>query len=259
MYKEKKAVVIGGTSGMGYAVVEKLVNGGAEVILTGLNEAKLQEAAAKSNATALRSDVTKPEEISRLYDAVKQKFGTFDYLFINTGICEIETLREITEDSYDRHFAINTKGPLFTIQKLEPLMNDGGAIVFTSSIADSMGIPGGLVYSATKAALVSFTKVLAAELAPRQIRVNAISVGFANTPTMGMNNLNDAERKAFADDGAAVTPLGRLASVEEFAATAVFLAHEATMITGVNLPLDGGIELGVFAQPSQSGLVAAAL
>lgn len=249
-YTNKKAVVIGGTSGMGYAIVEKLAKGGAEVLLTGRNEAILRKAeeAYKGRVSGIRSDITKMDDIKQLGHEVKQKFGSFDYLFINTGICEIEAFDAITEDSYDRQFTINTKGAFFTVQQLIPLMNEGGAIVFISSVADKIALPGGLVYSATKAALVSMAQVLAAELLPRKIRVNAISVGFANTPSMGVAGFSDQEKQAFRDDGNKYTPMGRIASVEEFAIGAVFLAHDATFVTGINLPFDGGMSLGVFAQ-----------
>ncbi|HJQ09128.1 MAG TPA: SDR family oxidoreductase [Candidatus Saccharimonadales bacterium] len=248
-YKNKKAVVIGGTSGLGYAVVERLAKGAAKVILTGREQEKINEAqeAYKDRVVGFRSNITSIDEIKQLGEDIKERFGNFDYLFINAGICEVATLNDITEDSYDRQFAINTRGALFTIQKLVPLMNDGGAIVFTSSIAAYTAMPGGIVYSATKAALVSMSKVLAAELAPRAIRVNAVSVGFANTPTMGMVSLSPEEKQSFADEGKKSAPMGRLARVDEFAAAAVFLAHDATFVTGVNLPLDGGIGLGVFA------------
>lgn len=249
-YEHKKAVVIGGTSGMGYAIVEKLAKGGTQVILTGRNEAKLREAEEtyKGTVAGISSDITKMDEINQLHDNIKQQFGSFDYLFINTGVCEIETIDMITEESYDRQFAINTKGAFFTVQRLLPLMNEGGAIVFTSSVADKISFPGGLVYSATKAALVSMTQVLATELLPRKIRANAISVGYADTPSMGIAGFSAEEKQAFREDGDKYTPMGRIASVEEFATSAVFLAHDATFITGVDLPFDGGMSLGAFAQ-----------
>lgn len=249
-YINKKATVIGGTSGMGYAIVEKLAQGGAQVLLTGRNTTKLNEAeqAYPGKVTGVQSDITKMSDIRKLQSTVKQAFGSFDYLFVNTGICEVESFDAITEASYDRQFTVNTKGPFFTVQQLLPLLNDNGAIIFTSSIADKMGIPGMLAYSATKAALVSMSQVLAAELMPRNIRVNALSVGYANTPSMGVAGFSEEEKQSFTNDGNKYTPMGRIASVEEFATGAVFLAHDATFVTGVNMPFDGGIGLGVFAQ-----------
>ena len=250
IYKNKKAVVIGGTSGMGYAIVEKLAKGGATVLLTGRDKAKLQEAEEKyaDSVISIRSDITDKDDIHRLGSEVKEKLGVFDYLFINTGVCEIEPFDAISEESYDRQFTVNTKGAFFTVQQLIPLMNKGGGIVFTSSVADKIAMPGGLVYSATKAALVSMAQVLAAELLPRNIRVNAISVGYADTPSMGIATFSAEEKQAFRDDGNKYTPMGRIASVDEFAASAVFLAHDATFVTGIDMPFDGGMSLGIFAQ-----------
>lgn len=251
-YHHKKAVVIGGTSGMGYATVEKLAQGGVQVILTGRNQGKMRQAEEKydGRVRGIVSDVTKLDAIDQLAKAVAKEFGTFDYLFLNNGICEVEAVSQVTEASYDRQFSVNTKGSFFTMQKLAPLMNDGGAITITSSVADHLGIPGMSVYSGTKAALIGMMTDFAAELLPRKIRVNALSVGYANTPSMGIGSFSAAEKQAFIDEGVAYTPLGRIAEVEEFADAAVFLAHNATFVTGVNLPFDGGIGLGVFARNS---------
>ncbi|HYG83674.1 MAG TPA: SDR family oxidoreductase [Verrucomicrobiae bacterium] len=251
-YANKKAVIIGGTSGMGMGIVNELVKDGAQVLITARNEKLIQETQEQlgEKGVALRSDATSTADRQALAQTVKDKFGTFDYLFINVGICEVESFDKVTEASYDRQFNVNTKGAFFTVQQLSPLMNDGGSITFTSSVADKMGIPGMLVYSATKAALVSMAQVLAAELMPRKIRANALSVGYADTPSMGVGGFSEAEKQAFKDGGNKYTPMGRIASPEEFGKAAVFLAAEAEFVTGVNLPFDGGIGLGVFAQQS---------
>lgn len=247
-YYGKKAVVIGGTSGMGYATVEKLAKGGAQVILTGRNQSKLTEAEQlHSGVRGVVSDITDMSAIDELAELVSEQFGTFDYLFLNNGICEIENIDQITESSYDRQFNVNTKGAFFTMQKLSPLMNSGGAITITSSVADHVGIIGMGVYTATKSALMGFMRVFAVELLPRNIRVNSISVGYANTPSMGLQDISEADKQAFAEDGSVFTPMGRIASVEEFALFATFMAHDATFMTGVNVPFDGGMELGIFA------------
>lgn len=250
-YANKKAIVLGGTSGMGYAIVEKLAKGGAQVVLTGRDNNKLKQAeqAYSEKVTGIRSDITSIADIQQLQSQVKQQFGTFDYLFVNTGICEIELLADITEESFDRQFNVNVRGVFFSIQQLIPLINEGGSITFTSSVADRIGMPGGLVYSATKAVLVSMSTVLAAELLPRKIRANAISVGYADTPSMGIASFSAEEKQAFRNEGSQYTPMGRIATVEEFATAAVFLAHDATFITGTRLLFDGGMSLGAFAVP----------
>jgi NAD(P)-dependent dehydrogenase (short-subunit alcohol dehydrogenase family) len=147
----------------------------------------------------------------------------------------------VTEASYDRQFTVNTKGAFFTIQRLAPLIREGGAIVVTSSVADEGGEPGMSVYSATKAALRSFASGLAAELLPRGIRVNVVSPGFIHTPTAGVAGMSDEERRAFHEVGNAVTPMKRNGTAEEVARAVVFLAFEATYTTGAKLAVDGGL------------------
>lgn len=242
-YADKKAVVIGGTHGIGLAIAAALVNGGAEVVVTGRDETKVAKAAAElgSGPSVVRSDVTSAADIAALGDLVSERLGHVDFLFVNAGTATLEPIVAVTEDSYDSQFAVNTKGAFFTVQRLLPVMSDGGAIVFTSSIADEGGQPTMGVYSATKAALFSFAQVLAAELLPRRIRVNAVSPGFIDTPSMGAPGLTPEQRAEFQVIGDEMTPMKRHGSAEEVAAAALFLAAEATFTTGVKLPVDGGL------------------
>ncbi|AFL53188.1 NAD(P)-dependent dehydrogenase (short-subunit alcohol dehydrogenase family) [Sinorhizobium fredii] len=243
IYQGKKAVVIGGTHGMGLATVTRLVDGGADVLLTGRNEDNLarikQEFGARVHA--LRSDIADLNDITVLGAMAGQKLGAIDLLHVNAGISELETFDKVSEASYDRQFAVNTRGAFFTVQRLAPLIREGGSIVFTSSVADEGGHPGMSVYSATKAALVSFASVLAAELLPRRIRVNTVSPGFVDTPTKGVAGLSDAERAEFKALGDSVTPMRRNGTADEVARAVLFLAFEATFTTGAKLAVDGGL------------------
>ncbi|MCA1442919.1 SDR family oxidoreductase [Ensifer sp. IC4062] len=243
IYEGKKAVVIGGTHGMGLATVARLVAGGAEVLLTGNNEDNLAKVRERFGAGvhALRSDIADLSDIAVLGAAVGQKIGAIDLLHINAGISELEPFDQVTEASYDRQFAINTKGAFFTAQRLAPLIRKDGSIVFTSSVADEGGHPGMSVYSATKAALVSLASVLATELLPRGIRVNTVSPGFIDTPTKGVAGITDAERAKFKALGDAVTPMKRNGTADEVARAVLFLAFEATFTTGAKLAVDGGL------------------
>ncbi|CCE96630.1 putative dehydrogenasereductase, short-chain dehydrogenase/reductase protein [Sinorhizobium fredii HH103] len=242
-YQGKKAVVIGGTHGMGLATVTRLVDGGADVFLTGRNEDNLSKVRREfgSRVHTLRSDLADLNDIAMLGAAVGQKLGAIDLLHVNAGISELETFDKVSEASYDRQFAVNTKGAFFTVQRLAPLIRAGGSIVFTSSVADEGGHPGMSVYSATKAALVSFASVLAAELLPRGIRVNTVSPGFVDTPTKGVAGLSDAERAEFKALGDTVTPMRRNGTADEVARAVLFLAFEATFTTGAKLAVDGGL------------------
>ncbi|WP_437339273.1 SDR family oxidoreductase [Sorangium sp. So ce394] len=246
-YAGKKAVVTGGTHGMGLATVKALLDGGAEVLLTGKNERNVEAARRElgSRANVARSDMGSMADIDALFAIVRDTLGQIDLLFVNAGVASLETLDQVTEASYDWTFGVNTKGAFFTVQRLVPLMRDGGAIVFTTSIANEGGSPGMSVYAGSKAALRSFAQVFAAELLPRQIRVNAVSPGFIKTPTMGIAGASAEALAAFEQEGREVTPMKRIGTPDEVARAVLFLAFEATFTTGVELPVDGGLGQGI--------------
>lgn len=235
-----KAVVIGGTHGMGYAVVEALLKRGVEVVLTGRNVDAVQ-----TSAHVVRSDVTRMADIEALGRIVEQKLGRIDFLFVNTGIARLEPFMQVTEASYDENFAVNTKGPFFVTQRLAPLIRDGGSIVFTTSVADEGGTDEMTVYSGAKGAIRAMAKGIAGALLPRGIRVNVISPGFIDTPTMGITDLSEEDRKGLMALGDEITPMKRHGTVEEVAAAVLFLAFDATFTTGARLTIDGGIGQGI--------------
>ncbi len=242
----KKAVVTGGTHGMGLAIVKALLAGGAEVVLTGRNEKNIEEARTElkaDSAHVVRSDAASMADIRALADTVQSKLGRIDYLFVNHGIAEIQTLENVTEDSWDRHFAVNTKGAFFTVQSLSPLINDGGAIVFTTVANDSI-FAGLSAYSGSKDAVRAIAHVLAVEFLPRGIRVNCVAPGFIKTPTMGIVGTEE-ERRQLEKEGSETTPLKRNGTVEEVAVAALFLAADATFSTNVEFPVDGGFAQGL--------------
>ncbi|MEU9861809.1 SDR family oxidoreductase [Streptomyces sp. NPDC047971] len=242
-YAGQKAVVIGGTMGMGLAIAKRLVEGGAEVLITGRNPKNLDEAAAELGPSVhvVSSDLADMAAVRALPALVEDRLGGVDLLFVNAAIAELAPIALVTEDQYDRMFAVNIKGPYFTVQGLLPLLRDGGAVVFTTSVADVTGTPGMSVYSATKAALWSFAQALAAELVGRGIRVNAVSPGYIDTPGGGVQGLTEEEHAAFKKAGDEATPLGRHGTADEVAKAALFLATDATFTTGVKLAVDGGL------------------
>ena len=178
-YAEKRAVIIGGTSGMGLATAKMLLDGGARVLVTGRSKAGLESAQKElgKDAIVVSSDARSLTEIDALGSRVKAEFDTFDLLFVNAGFSIRAPHESITEAGYDEMFNLNAKGPLFAVQKLAPMINRGGSIVFTTSIANVKGMPGNAAYGAAKAALRSFARTLATELLPREIRVNAVTPG----------------------------------------------------------------------------------
>jgi NAD(P)-dependent dehydrogenase (short-subunit alcohol dehydrogenase family) len=240
----KVAVITGGSSGIGLATAKRLVEEGAFVYITGRRQAELDKAVSLigHSVAAVQGDVSSLADLDRLYAKVAGDKGKIDILFAGAGIVDPQPLAETTEESFDKVFAINTRGLAFTVKKALPLLNDGGAIIVITSIAENKGIPGFTAYSATKAAVRSFVRTWTAELKERRIRVNAISPGPIDTPIFDQQ----APTKEGADEVraqfAAAVPFGRLGRPEEIASTALFLASdEASFIAGVDLPVDGGM------------------
>lgn len=250
-FKGKNAVIIGGTHGMGLATAELLADGGARVLVTGRNPSNIDSARQTlgSQVQVIQSDASDMNDVALLGEIVGERLGQIDFLHINVGVAELEPFENVTEESYDRQFAVNTKGAFFTVQRLSSAIRDGGSIVMTSSVADEGAEPGMSVYSATKAALVSFASGFAAELLPRGIRVNVVSPGFIDTPTKGVKGFSDGERKAFKEIGDQVTPMKRNGTAEEVARAVLFLAFEATFTTGAKLAVDGGLGQKISAAP----------
>jgi NAD(P)-dependent dehydrogenase (short-subunit alcohol dehydrogenase family) len=239
----KKAVVTGGTHGMGLAVVRALLDGGAEVLLTGRDEKNLANARAELSGKVhvVGSDAADVTEVAKLGETVRQTLGEVDLVFVNVGFSSLQPLPDVTPGGYDRTFAINTRGAYFTAQHLAPLVRPGGSFVFTTSVATGSGYPGMSVYAGAKAAVRAFARGFAAELAPRGVRVNVVSPGFIDTPSMGVTGLPAEAMQAFKKQGDTVTPLKRHGTVEEVAAAVLFLAFEATFTTGSELAVDGGL------------------
>lgn len=242
-YSNRRAVVTGGTSGIGLGTVKALLAEGAEVLLTGRSEQTNKAVGRElgSRAHVVRSDSASMADIDALGGAVERTLGTVDLVFLNAGYCKIEPFAEVDEAVYDHTFAVNTKAIYFTVKRLAPLVRDGGAFVFTTSVADTVGAPGMSVYSGTKAAIVGFARVFAAELLPRRIRVNAVSPGFIKTPTMGIHGATPEEVAAFEREGDIETPMKRIGTPDEVARAVLFLGFEATFTTGAELVLDGGL------------------
>ena len=182
-YESKRAVIIGGTSGMGLVTAKMLLDECARVLVTGRSQAGLESAQRELGAHAIvvSSDARSLTDIDALAARVKTEFDTVDLLFVNAGFSIPTPLANVTEAIYDEMFNLNAKGPFFAVQKFAPLINRGGAVVLTTSIANVKGMPGQVTYGAAKAALRSFARTLAVELLPLEIRVNAVTPGPIDT------------------------------------------------------------------------------
>src|SRR5246500_3611288 len=240
----KVAVITGGSSGIGLATAKRFGEEGAHVVISGRREKELKEAATfiGKNVTTVAGDITRLEDLDRLYAVVKQKHGHIDALFANAGWGEVAPLGAATEAHFDKTFDLNAKGTFFTVQKAIPLFNDGGSIILTTSVANVMGLPTFAVYAASKAAVRSFVRGWAMELKDRKIRVNAVSPGPIETPALEKAGLTPEQADQAAAQFVTQVPLGRRGKPEEIAAAVLFLASdEASYITGIDLAVDGGM------------------
>ncbi len=242
--ENKTALVTGGSSGIGLATAKRFALEGARVFITGRRKEEL-DAAAKAigpAATAVQSDASNLADLDRLFAVIKEKAGRLDVLFANAGGGEFAPLGQITEAHFDKTFATNVKGLLFTVQKALPLLPDGASIILNASIVSIKGMENFSVYSATKAAVRSFARSWTVDLKARKIRVNALSPGPIDTP--GVNGLgkNEEESQAIKKSLAAAVPLGRIGDPDEIAKAALFLASDdSSFVTGIELFVDGGM------------------
>lgn len=237
----KIAVVTGGNSGIGYSTAERFKKDGATVIITGRHADRVKEAADRLGVTGLVADVNSVANIQRLAGEVKEQFGGVDILFINAGVFEPAPVGSISEEMFDRQMGINFKGALFTLEKFLPILNDGASVINLSSINAHTGMSNTAVYAASKAAMNSYTKTAATELAPRGIRVNAVNPGPINTPIFGKTGMPQEQLDGFAGALQEKVPLKRFGKPEEVANVAAFLASdEAAYVTGSEYTVDGG-------------------
>jgi NAD(P)-dependent dehydrogenase (short-subunit alcohol dehydrogenase family) len=238
----KVAVMTGASSGIGLATAKLFVAEGAFVYLTSRRQKELDAAASQlgEQVRAVQGDISNLEDLDRLSATVKQGHGQIDILFANAAINgQYRPLGMITEAQFDDVFDVNVKGTLFTVQKVLPLVQEGGAIVLTASLAASTGAAAMSVSSASKAAVRSFARTWAVELKERKIRVNVVSPGATQTP--GLDSVVPEDLKAAV---AAHALMNRIGQAEEVARAVLFLAsEESSYITGTELHVDGGASI----------------
>ncbi|WP_330184834.1 glucose 1-dehydrogenase [Nocardia sp. NBC_01503] len=247
-FDDKIALITGGSSGMGLATARRLLDEGASVVITGRDRARLDAAVKEldggDRVLAVAGDAAHLADLDALVAAIENRFGRLDVVFANAGIGAFQAFTDVTEAEYHRVLDINFKSVFFTIQKTLPLVRDHGAIVINASFALHRGSPGAALYSATKAAVHNLARTLAAELAPRGIRVNSVSPGYTSTPAFHAETSPEIRAAA-----AASTLASRVGSAEEVAAAVAFLTSgEAGYINAQDLLVDGGMTTATPAQ-----------
>jgi NAD(P)-dependent dehydrogenase (short-subunit alcohol dehydrogenase family) len=240
----KRALITGGTTGIGRKTAQRFIEEGARVIVTGTNPATLDAARKElgDGVLVFASDASKVADQKILAERVREHFGQLDVLFANAGIAPLAPLEQWTEESFDRAFALNVRGPFFLVQALLPIFAAPASIVLNGSVNAHIGMANTSVYAATKAALISFVRTLSGELVGRGIRVNAVSPGPITTPLYGKLGLKEEQLKQVAASIQSQVPAGRFGVATEVADAVVYFAsNESAFTVGSELLIDGGM------------------
>jgi 3-oxoacyl-[acyl-carrier protein] reductase len=240
------AVITGASKGIGAAIAEHMAAAGAAVVVNYASSKAGAEAVvnrirkADGKAAAVQADVSKPDDVRRLFAETKKAFGKLDILVNNAGVYEFAPLEAISADHFHKHFNLNVLGLLLTTQEaVKHFGPAGGTIINMSSFAATSAPPSTSVYSGTKAAVNAITRSLAQELGPRKIRVNAISPGVVETEGLHAAGISGSD---FQRQIETQTPLGRISQPQDVAPAVVFLASpDSAWITGENLYVSGGL------------------
>ncbi|MEI9539689.1 SDR family oxidoreductase [Enterobacter cancerogenus] len=239
----KIALVTGGSSGVGLASAQELAAQGAKVYITGRRQQELDAAIALigTSAKGIRADVSRLDDLDRVYSQIAEESGRLDILFANAGGGDMLPLGAISEEHFDRIFGTNVRGVLFTVQKALPLLGAGSSIILTGSTVSVKGTANFSVYSASKAAVRNFARSWALDLQGRGIRVNVVSPGPVKTPGLG-GLVAEEQRQGLFEALAAQVPLGRIGEPAEVGKAVAFLASDAaSFINAIELFVDGGM------------------
>jgi NAD(P)-dependent dehydrogenase (short-subunit alcohol dehydrogenase family) len=239
----KVALVTGGSSGIGFATAKRLIEEGATVFIFGRRQAALDRALVDlgDNAFAVSGDVSSLSDLDSLYKHIGERKGALDIVFANAATIEMQPLGQITEAAFDRLFAVNVKGIVFTIQKALPLLRNGGSIILTSSVAAYKGIPGQAIYNSSKAAIRALARTWIMELRPREIRVNVVTPGVFDTEGVKAALPSEEARQGLFAWISSAAPAGRIGQPVELANVVAFLASDAAAyVNGSDFQVDGG-------------------
>lgn len=245
--KGKVTVITGGNSGIGFGIAASFQSEGAVGAIVGRNQETIDRsiAALGENFIGINADVTKLDDLERIFRDTAAKFGKIDSIVVNAGGAvegvKMASVAVIEESDYDQTINLNLKSVYFTVQKALPYMNDGGSIVLIGSVAAHKAFPGQSLYAAAKAAVVSFARGFSLDLLDRKIRVNVVSPGTIDTPVFNKfapADYVDQVKKMWVD----MIPVGRIGQPSDIGKAAVFLAaDESTFVAGTEIVVDGGL------------------
>ena len=240
----RHAAITGGNSGIGLAIARAFRDEGAQVAVLGRDGRTLEAAKTELGPDTIskQGDVSNLDDLDRFYAEIEAAFGGLDVLAVNAGIYSATPLDDTTPEFFDQMSAVNFRGAFFTVQRALPLLREGASVILVTSTINESGVPGLAVYAATKAAVRSLARGLAAELMPRKIRVNALSPGIIDTPIFDRLGMVDRQVEELKRDIEVQVPMGRLGTPHEIARAAVFLASDdSSYMTGCELPVSGGL------------------
>lgn len=241
--ENKVALITGGNSGIGLATAKLFKDQGAKVIITARSKQTFEGTQKEYGHffDVVQTDISKNDELDRLYNHIKSKYGSLDVLFANAGVALFTPTTEVDEPFFDNQFNTNVKGLFFTVAKALPLLNKGSSVVLNASVVASKGMAGASVYAATKAAVRSFARTWTAEIPVENARFNVLSPGPIDTPIYGKLGMPADQLGAFAEQIKATLPAKRFGSSEEMAKVALFLASsDSSFICGAEIFADGG-------------------
>jgi len=245
-FKNKFALITGGTNGMGFATAQQFINENGKVIITGRSAETVNKAVEKlgENAFGIVSKAGSRKDLLFLQEQVKQYTNNIDLLFVNAGYGKFASIENTDEALFNELFDLLVKGPFFTVQQIIPLMKNGSAIVLNTSVVTEMGMQNFSVYSAAKSAVQSFIKTFASELTVKGIRVNGISPGYIKTNGFNNTGLSPEQIEAVVQNIIPTIPFKRFGQPSEIAHAVLFLAsQEASYIHGTELTVDAGFSV----------------